>query len=382
MKKILIYFFLVINIFAEERIDINKLQIIEKNGITYTTLESLNNIHITIKKVGENFIIQTDIGKYTLTKNKIKTKYKEYKYLSTPFKIDNLEYLPLNLVLELSGYRKINGKIIRYKELSPPAKYPTKIISISPSITEKIFALGGESLLVGRSEYSTYPKEVEKIDVVGSMFEPNLEIILDKKPDLIVVETHFRDKLIQTFNSFGIKTLKFKTPNDTGGIYQSISDLGVIIGRKSESRGLNASLKDCLSHKVYLLKDKKAPKVYYVLSSGKTDITAGGNTFINSLIELAKGKNIASNKIGWQYSLEELIINNPDIIFGNKTNIEGILKEDNYKLLTAVQNKNYYIVEDDTIFNLPGPLALTKGVDEMIKIFHPDVIPELEVLNQ
>jgi len=126
------------------------------------------------------------------------------------------------------------------------------------------------------------------------------------------------------------------------------------------------------------LKDQEIPRIYYVLGSGKTDITPGGDTFINSLVELAGGENIAKEKNGWRYSLEELILNNPDIIFGSQRSIDNMLMEENYSFLTAIKNKKYYIINDDSIFNLPGPRALTEGIYEMVKIFHPESAKKLK----
>ena len=209
------------------------------------------------------------------------------------------------------------------------------------------------------------------------MFEPNLEIILDKNPDMVVVETHFREKLMITLNSLGIPVVRCQTPTNIPEIHKSITNLGVLLNRELEARGLNASLKDSINYTKYLLKNKKNPKVYYVLGSGKTDITPGGDTFINSLIELAGGNNIAKDKTGWRYSMEELILNDPDIIFGNKRNIDLMLKEKNYHYLTAIKEKKYIILNDDSIFNLPGPRALTEGIYEMVKIFHPNLAEKL-----
>ncbi len=378
MYKLMIYFLIFITSYSMDGININEFKKIQKNGSNFTTMNSLNKMGIDIKKSNDEFILTTDIGIYHLQNNKIITPRMSYSYLSSPFVFQGKDYLPLDIILELSGYHLEKKQIIKSIEPKNLNKSPKKIISLSPGITEKIFALGGEDLLVGRTIFAKYPKEVENIDIVGNMFEPNLEIILDKKPDMVIVETHFREKLMTTLNSLGIETTKYQTPADIPEIHRSILDLGILLGRHSEARGLNASLKDKINYTKYLLKGKKTPKVYYVLASGKTDITPGGDTFINSLIELAGGENIAKDKSGWRYSLEELILNDPNIIFGGKRNIDNMLRDENYDLLSAVQNKKYYAVSDDSVFNLPGPRALTEGIYEMVKIFHPESAEELK----
>lgn len=378
MLKIIIYLILFINSYGINNIDINKLDTHSKDGTLFMSLDSLNKIGIDLKRSKDKFILNTDIGKYFLEGDKIITTHKEYRYLSKPFRLKKKDYLPLKLILELNGLYLKDKTIIRSIEPKIPKDFPKRIISLSPGITEKIFALGGEDHLIGRTSFSVYPKEVKNIDIVGTMFEPNLEIILDKDPDMIIAETHFRKKLVSTLNSLGIIVTKYQTPTNILEIYKSITDLGNLIGRPLEARGLNASLKDKINYTKFILKDQEIPNVYYVLGSGKTDITPGGDTFINALMETSKGNNIAKEKKGWRYSLEELILNDPNIIFGSEKTINNMLIEENYSFLTAIKEKNYYIIEDDSIFNLPGPRALTEGIYEMVKIFHPKLIEKLE----
>ncbi len=381
MSKLIVYFLIFISSYSMNDINTSEFEKIQKNGSNFTTMDTLNKMGVDIKKSDNEFILTTDIGKYHLQNNKIITPHMTYSYLSSPFIVDGKEYLPLDIILELNGYHLEKNQIIKSMEPKKLNISPKKIVSLSPGITEKVFALGGEDLLVGRTIFSNYPEEVKNIDVVGTMFEPNLEIILDKKPDMVIVETHFRKKLITTLSSLGIETTQYHTPKNIPEIHKSITDLGILLDRQLEARGLNASLKDKASYTKYLLKGKTTPRVYYVLGSGKTDITPGGDTFINSLIELAGGKNIAKEKSGWRYSLEELILNNPDIIFGSQRSVDSMLGDENYDILSAVQNKTYYIVNDDSIFNLPGPRALTEGIYEMVKIFHPESAENLKNIN-
>ncbi|OQY41785.1 MAG: hypothetical protein B6227_04075 [Fusobacteriia bacterium 4572_74] len=378
MLKIIVYFLLFISSYSMNYLNISKLDTQSRKGIIFLNINSFNKIGVNLTKSKKKFILNTDIGKYYLKGDKIVTLHKEYTYISKPFVFHGKDYIPLKLILELNGFHLKDNEIIKSSEPKNPNTLPKRVISLSPGITENIFALGGKDLLVGRTSFSKYPKEVENIDIVGTMFEPNLEIILNKNPDIVIAETHFREKLMTTLNSLNIAAIKHNTPRNILEIYRNITNLGVLIGRRLEARGLNASLKDKVHYTQYILRDQKIPKVYYVLDSGKTDITPGGDTFINSLIELSGGENIAKEKTGWRYSLEELILNNPNIIFGNQRSINNMLMEENYHFLSAIKNKNYYIINDDSIFNLPGPRALTEGIYEMVKIFHPKLAEELK----
>ncbi|UUV18690.1 helical backbone metal receptor [Fusobacteria bacterium ZRK30] len=379
MSKIIIYFLLFISSYSMN-LNISKLDTQNRKGTVFLSINSFHKIGIDLTRSENTFILNTNIGKYHLKDNQIITPHKRYTYLSEPFIFQGKYYLPLELILELNGFHLEGNNIVRSAKPKNPDTLPERVISLSPGITEKIFALGGEDLLVGRTSFASYPKEVESIDIVGTMFEPNLEIILDKNPDMIIAETHFREKLMATLNSLNIGVTKYNTPTNIPEIHKSITDLGALLGRSLEGRGLNASLKDKISYTRYILRDQKVPKVYYVLGSGKTDITPGGDTFINALMELAGGENTAKEKSGWRYSLEELILNNPDIIFGSQRSIDNMLMEENYHFLTAIKDKNYYIIKDDSIFNLPGPRALTEGIYEMAKIFHPESAEKLKCI--
>lgn len=381
MYKLFIYFLIFVSAYSIDGTKLKESKKIKKNGTSFVTIDTLNKIGIDIKKLNNEFVLTTDIGIFHIKNNKISTPKMTYTYLSTPFLSNEKTYLPLDIILGLNGYHLEKKELIRSIEPEKPNKPLEKIVSLSPGITEKIFALGAQDLLVGRTIFSNYPEEVKNIDVVGTMFEPNLEIILNKKPNMVIAETHFRDKLISTLNSLGIKTTKYHSPANIKEIHTSITDLGALLDRSLEARALNSSLKDKINYTRYILKGLPSPKVYYVLGSGKTDITPGGDTFIHSMIELSGGTNIAQSKKGWKYSLEELILNDPNIIFGSQRAIDNMLKDENYDILTAIKNKNYYIIEDDAIFNLPGPRALTKGIYEMVKIFHPESAEKLEVIT-
>ena len=381
MLKIIIYFLLFISSYSMNYLNIDKLDIQNRKDTMYLSISSFNKIGVNLTKSKNTFILNTDIGKYYIKGDQIKTLYKEYTYVSEPFVLNEKDYLPLKFILELNGSHLKNNKVINSIEPKNPKILPKKIISLSPSITEKIFALGGENLLVGRTSFSKYPEEVKNIDIVGSMFEPNMEIVLEKNPDMVIAETHFRKKLINTLNTLKIIVTKYTTPTNISEIHKNITNLGVLIDRRLEARGLNASLKDKIRYIQFILKDEENPKVYYVLGSGKTDITPGGDTFINSLIELAGGENIAKEKTGWRYSLEELILNDPNIIFGSERSIDKMLLEENYHYLTTIKNKKYYIIEVSDLFDLPGPRALTEGIYEMVKIFHPKLEKKLKKIK-
>ena len=114
--------------------------------------------------------------------------------------------------------------------------------------------------------------------------------------------------------------------------------------------------------------------MYYVVGFGKSgDFTAGKDTFIGNMIEIAGGKNAADDAIGWKYSVEKLVEKDPDVLICSKffDTKKGIEATTGYKDLKAVKNGNLLEVDDNTITR-QGP-RLAEGLEAMAKLIHPEL---------
>ena len=271
----------------------------------------------------------------------------------------------------LLGYEK-TGAVIKSSTLldneSSQKNIPTKVISLSPAVTEKLFAIGAGDMLVGITVYCNYPEKASNIAPVGTMFEPKIEIILSKKPDLVIAETHFNPKTLKILSEFGIESIVLDSPKNLAEIYKSILSLGERVGKHYEAKALVYTLKERVGRIKELSETKKTkPRVYFVLGSGKTEHTAGRGTFISEMMKMAGGKNIADDVRGWAYSPEKLVSNDPEVIFGTKKYVDMVVKK--YPTLDAVKKGRYFYV-DENVFVLPGPRALNEGLETMFGIFH------------
>jgi iron complex transport system substrate-binding protein len=253
-------------------------------------------------------------------------------------------------------------------------KEPKRIISVAPSVTELIYALGKGDELVGRTDYDDYPEQVKNVQSIGSLTDPNVEKIIELKPDVVVASTHFKDDVAKKLEDLGIKVVVLYNAKDFNGAYGSINTLGQIINAQDNAKNLVASMKKKIEDVKEKVKGKETPKTYYVVGFGKDgDYTATGDTFIGQMIEMAGGNNIAKDGAGWKYSLEKIIENNPEYIvisknFGMK---DQFISTAGYKELSAVKN-NKVIEIDDNLLNRQGP-RLADGVEALAKILHPDV---------
>jgi len=155
-------------------------------------------------------------------------------------------------------------------------------------------------------------------------------------------------------------------------VYKTIGDIGKVL---NVQKGSEKVITD-MEAKVQLVQDKvkglNKPSLYYVVSYGKSQFTAGKDTYIGKIIEMAGAKNAADDVTGWSYSLEKLVEKNPDILVCTKffDTKKGIQAENGYKDLKAVKENKLYEI-DNNILDRQGP-RLADGLYELAKIAHPE----------
>lgn len=251
---------------------------------------------------------------------------------------------------------------------------PTRIISVAPSITEIIYALGKDDKLVGRTDYDDYPEQVNEVESVGSITNPNVEKIIELNPDVVIASAHFKEDVAKKLEDLGIKIVVFYDANDISGAYDAINSMGQIVNAQDSAQELVDSMKIKIDEIKEKVQGQEAPKVYYVVGFGQYgDYTATGETFIAQMIEIAGGDNIAKDASDWMYSLEKIIEHDPEYIIVSKNYgmKDGFTTTDGYKELTAVKN-NKVIEIDDNLLNRQGP-RLAEGIETLAEIFHPDL---------
>jgi iron complex transport system substrate-binding protein len=253
-------------------------------------------------------------------------------------------------------------------------KKPTRVISLAPNVTEIIFALDAGKLLVGRTEYCDYPEDAKKIPSVGGLNNPSIESILKLKPDIVIASTHFQKNDLETLEKLNIPVYIGVLRNDYTEVYSLIENIGTILDRKKEAAAVLKNMKGKISDVEKITKTfPKKNKIYYMISFGEEgDYTAGKDSYISFLIKKAGGINIADDVIGWQYTLEALFKNDPDIIICSKYNdVKRRLGEHPvYKKLRAVKNGNVYEIDNNMIDRMSPRNA--DGLTLLSKIINPE----------
>ncbi|GAE89361.1 ABC transporter substrate-binding protein [Acetivibrio straminisolvens] len=252
-------------------------------------------------------------------------------------------------------------------------KEPERVVSVAPSITEIIFALGQQGKLVGRTDYCDYPEEVQNIESIGNIDQPNVEKIVELQPDIVITSTIFTKEMLQKLEEAGVKVAIFQAEKDFEGVYDIIENIGLLLNARDEANSVVAEMKE----KVELVKSKvdglEKPSVYYVMGYGEYgDYTAGRDTFIARMIEMAGGKNAADDVEGWKYNIESLLEKDPDILICSKfyASKAGIESADGYKELSAVRGGKLFEI-DNNMLDRQGP-RVADGLLELARIIHPE----------
>ena len=256
---------------------------------------------------------------------------------------------------------------------------PQRVVSLSPSITEILFAIGLGDKVVGVTEHCDYPEEARAKPKVGGYFTTSLEDILDKDPDLILTDGY--DPVMQQIEGLGIPMLVLQ-PEDIDGIFKDIDLVGKVMNKEEEAARLVDSLQQRLD-KVAEIKASatSSPTVFYEIDA--TDPTkpwtAGPGSFADILISLAGGSNIVTESGSWlQLSLEKLLSANPDIIIlGDYPYVTPEQVEDRsgvWQDLTAVNLGKVYAVSDPSLTSRPGP-RIIDGLEEIARMIHPELFP-------
>ena len=246
-----------------------------------------------------------------------------------------------------------------------------RIISLAPSITETLFALGAGDDVMGVTDFCNYPPAAKEKQRVGGITNPSLETMIDLKPDLIILS--MEGNVREDFNKLaGIGVSVFVTnPRTLAGIHKSIHDIGLLTGRVGSALSLIGAMQH--DEDSIRLLAKSTNRVLLIVSLQPL-IVVGGKTFLAELLELAGGTNIAGTS-PFTYptlSRETVVAANPDVIIVMSDALnatDGLLGSfPEWKTLNAFRSHRVFRVDSD-IVSRPGPRA-TDALIHLYRIIH------------
>jgi iron complex transport system substrate-binding protein len=256
----------------------------------------------------------------------------------------------------------------------PQSSVPQKVVSLAPSVTETIFALGFGDRLVGVTTSCDYPAEARKIPKIGGFMNPSLETIVAKRPDIVIGASSATDPAkAREMERLGLEVTLISLA--------SVSD--ILSSIKSIARSLGSpEAGEKLVHKITLQMDQvrarvaPAPRRSTLLLVGLRPLIAvGGKNFIDELITLAGGKNIAGDAAQPWLNLpdEYVVAKAPQVIIeaGMGSERDQIAKHwADLKSIPAVQHRRVYRYPSDKMLR-PGP-RIGEGLEEIARLLHPE----------
>lgn len=254
---------------------------------------------------------------------------------------------------------------------------PARIISLYPSFTETLFALGLGEKVVGVTTFCDYPPEALHKEKVGGVTTVDLEKIVALNPDLVLVDARLQREVVQGLGKLGL-TVVALYPENFEEILENIRLMGEITGQEQEASRLTADMGKrvkFITDRTKELADSERPKVFYLTWYDPLK-SIGPGTLINELIKLAGGKNIAADAKERvpAYSFEMMIARNPQVIIlagGSMTSItvDELKALERWQVVDAVKNGRVYSI-DAALIAGPRP-RIVDGLEIMAKYIHP-----------
>jgi len=247
-----------------------------------------------------------------------------------------------------------------------------RIISLVPSVTEIIYVLGKDSLLVGNTVYCDYPEAAKSVYKVGDFSNPSMEKILRRKPSIVFATLPEQKNIVEQLKKYKIQVFTTK-PKSVDSILNEIMEIGKLLDAKSEANSLVTALKNKLTE--IAIKNPNiidSPKVYVEISATPI-MTIGNLSYINDLIRYAGAKNVFGD-VEREYLVtnsEELIKRNPDVILIIHPSVTKaqVKKRLGWSQIIAVKKGRVYDELNPDYFFRPGPRFIY-AVQDLANIVH------------
>ena len=267
------------------------------------------------------------------------------------------------------------GRAVRIEKL------PEKIISLAPSNTEILYALGLEDRLVGVTEYCDYPEAARQKPNVGGYSTVDIENVVDIEPDLIFATNIHKDEITPRLEGLGL-TVVTLDPINLEEVMEAVNLMGRVTGKGEAASHITAEMEErikAVTDKTSALAEEQRPRVFYVLWHDPL-MTVGKITRIHELIHMAGGINIARD-LTEEYpkiSMEAVIMANPQVIIaggghgsGQDVPVQFALTEPRLAEVEARLYNRVYEIDSD-LTSRPGPRVVT-GLEQLAEFIHPEL---------
>jgi iron complex transport system substrate-binding protein len=259
---------------------------------------------------------------------------------------------------------------------------PARVISLYPSFTETLFAIGAGEKVVGVTQYCDYPPEASQKENVGGVTTPDIEKIVNLNPDLVLVDARLQKELAYRLEGYGL-TVVALYPKNFEEIIENIRTIGIITGNEQEALSLTADIEKrvkSITDKTKGLADSERPRVFYLVWYDPL-MTMGPGSLVDELLRLAGGQNIAADakEEVSAYSLEMVVQRNPQVIIlagGSMTSItvDELKALEQWQIIDAIKQDRVYMIDAALIAGARP--RIVDGLEIMTKCLHPELMGE------
>lgn len=260
---------------------------------------------------------------------------------------------------------------------------PIRIISLAPSNTETLFALGLENSIVGVTEYCDYPPEAHEKEQIGGFNTVDMERVVALDPDLIVAANIHKAELVPELERRGFNVITID-PGTLEEVLDAIMTLGEATDTLEVASKLVSDMQDridTVANTVKLIGEEEKPGVFYITFHDPI-WTLGHDTITHELIENAGGINVFASTDGhFKTNLETVIGHNPDVILASTGHgdaqdapLEWAQTDDRLRVVAARDTGRVYQVDANSVTR-PGP-RIVDGLELIAQLIHPEIFAE------
>ena len=258
----------------------------------------------------------------------------------------------------------------------------TRIVSLVPALTEMLFAIGAGPQIVAVSSYDEFPPEVKSLPRVGALLDPDMERILALRPDLVMSYGSQTDTQAQLARA-NIRVFSYRHAG-LNGVFNTLKELGVAVGRTAESERLSQELRTGLDRIQARVRGRSRPRTLLVFerdpASLRSVYVSGGVGFLHDMLGIAGGANVFADvaRESVQPSIETLLTRAPEVIL--EVRAIGLLAPTDVSQakqvwnalssVPAVQRGRIHILAGQHLV-VPGP-RVVQGTEAFARALHPD----------
>ena len=249
---------------------------------------------------------------------------------------------------------------------------PARVVSLNPTSTELLFAIGAGPRIVGRTQWDVWPDEARSIPDVGPGLRPNVEAVLARRPNLVVLYASEDNRAaVAQLRAAGVRTLALKI-DSIGSFVRGARLLGLATGRSDAAALVVDSVMRTLQRVRAATASLERPSVFWHIWDSPI-ITIGAGSYMSELVEIAGGRNVYADlrEPSASVALEDIVRRNPDIVLAGPDGARTMRENAAWRALPAVREGRILIV-DTTLVGRPS-VHLGEAAVSLARLLHPDV---------